>query len=549
MDAYSISFTSSSSRSSSRIWQDLKTCRFHTTVEIESDAMSQAQSIVSKLSKRRLADPSRKPHVGVVGAGLAGLRCTDILLKHGFEVTIIEARNRLGGRVHQARLPSGHLVDCGPNWIHGTSDNPILDIAKETGTAISNWDTNSYVFNEDGELLVLADGEIYSTMMWDIIQDAFAHSNKNSATISPDESLWDFFQKEVARRIPENKPDFDKKRQFVLQMAEMWGAFVGSPVFTQSLKFFWLEECIEGENLFCAGTYQKILQSIAKTALDGARFRYSTKVTDVKTTNDDGAKLSVLTEGGESMEFDEVVFTAPLGWLKSHPKTFSPALPLRLTKAINSIGYGCLEKVYISFPKAFWLEPDSRGRVVQGFCQWLAPNYAPESNPKQWNQEVVELASLTASTSHPTLLFYTYGDQSRYITQHVASLPTQEKRDAFLYEFFKPYYSRMPHYDASAPDCQPVAAFSTDWLRDELAGNGSYSNFQVGLEEGDQDIAIMREGLPERGLWFAGEHTAPFVALGTATGAYWSGESVGKRIAEAYGRRIDGNVDVTAALD
>jgi hypothetical protein len=44
----------------------------------------------------------------------------------------------------------------------------------------------------------------------------------------------------------------------------------------------------------------------------------------------------------------------------------------------------------------------------------------------------------------------------------------------------------------------------------------------------------MREGLPSRGLWFAGEHTAPFVALGTVTGAYWSGESVGQRIAKAY---------------
>jgi hypothetical protein len=45
----------------------------------------------------------------------------------------------------------------------------------------------------------------------------------------------------------------------------------------------------------------------------------------------------------------------------------------------------------------------------------------------------------------------------------------------------------------------------------------------------------MREGLPGRGVWFAGEHTAPFVALGTVTGAYWSGEAVGRRIAETYG--------------
>lgn len=41
-------------------------------------------------------------------------------------------------------------------------------------------------------------------------------------------------------------------------------------------------------------------------------------------------------------------------------------------------------------------------------------------------------------------------------------------------------------------------------------------------------------------LGFAGEHTAPFVALGTVTGAYWSGESVAQRIANAYGMTCPG---------
>lgn len=84
--------------------------------------------------------------------------------------------------------------------------------------------------------------------------------------------------------------------------------------------------------------------------------------------------------------------------------------------------------------------------------------------------------------------------------------------------------------------CQPTGCFATDWLHDDLAGNGSYSNFQVGLQDGDRDICAMREGVPSEGVWLAGEHTAPFVALGTVTGAYWSGESVGRRIAETYGK-------------
>lgn len=156
---------------------------------------------------------------------------------------------------------------------------------------------------------------------------------------------------------------------------------------------------------------------------------------------------------------------------------------------------------------------------------------------------MVELAALGSETSHSTLLFYTYGDQSRYLTSELAKLPGNDaKRANFLYDWFHPYYSRLPGYDAASPGCRPVGYYATQWLQDDLAGNGSYSNFQTGLEEGDADIETMREGLPDRGLWLAGEHVAPFVALGTATGAYWAGESAGKRIAKAYGREEGGAV-------
>jgi alanine dehydrogenase len=39
------------------------------------------------------------PHVCIVGAGVAGLRCADVLLQHGAKVTILEGRDRVGGRV------------------------------------------------------------------------------------------------------------------------------------------------------------------------------------------------------------------------------------------------------------------------------------------------------------------------------------------------------------------------------------------------------------------------------------------------------------------
>ncbi|KAG6002952.1 hypothetical protein E4U21_002480 [Claviceps maximensis] len=471
-------------------------------------------------------------HVVIVGAGLSGLRCADILLQSGFRVTILEARDRVGGRLHQQRLANGLLIDLGPNWIHGTHDNPLLELAKSTKTSLGSLDSHTWAFTPTGDLLPREEGDKYSTMVWDIVQQAFEHSNALGAETDKNKSLLDFFHERLPLLVPDTEPDYKIRRQITANMAEMWGAFIGSPVSRQSLKYFWLEKCIEGENLFCGDTYQKILNHVAAPALAGAEVRFKCKVQQIRYPPDSSGKVDIELVGGETLSFDEAVVTTPLGWLKRNLSAFLPALPIRLTQAIKSISYGSLEKVYISFPRAFWLD-SHQGHPINGFIEWLSPQYAPESNPRRWHQEAVELASLEAPNAHPTLLFYTFGEQSEYITSSLAHLTTQETRDGFLDTFFRPYYSRLPNYSADHHDCQPLEFVATEWSNDELAGHGSYCNFQVGLEHGDDDIEIMREGLPGQRIWFAGEHTAPFVALGTATGAYWSGEMVGNRIVEA----------------
>lgn len=52
---------------------------------------------------------SPPPHVAVVGAGVSGLRCAEVLLNNGLDVTIIEARDRIGGRVSS---PLQELFSC-----------------------------------------------------------------------------------------------------------------------------------------------------------------------------------------------------------------------------------------------------------------------------------------------------------------------------------------------------------------------------------------------------------------------------------------------------
>jgi hypothetical protein len=192
-------------------------------------------------------------------------------------------------------------------------------------------------------------------------------------------------------------------------------------------------------------------------------------------------------------------------------------------------------QVYLTFPRPFWLD-SADDHEFTGFIQWLAPQYAKDTNPARWCQEVVDLSTLPESSAHPTLLFYIYGDQSIAIASELASRSSQKERDEYLAKFFKPYFSRLPNYTEDSNKCMPVSCLATTWVLDDFAGNGSYTTLRTGLLEGDRDIEIMREGLPDRNIWFAGEHTAPFVALGTSTGAYWSGEAVGLRIADVYGK-------------
>jgi len=207
-----------------------------------------------------------------------------------------------------------------------------------------------------------------------------------------------------------------------------------------------------------------------------------------------------------------------------------------------------MTKVYITFPEAFWIDVPANLRdsplsaaeklnfaedTFASYTNWLAPSYSLTTNPKRWPQEIWNLASFTPPNRRPTILFYLYGDCSEYITTLVHK-KSDEEHYKLLDEFFSPYYSLLPHFSAEDPACKPKAFLSTEWQKDELSGYGSYCNIQTGIKDADGDVEAMRHGVPERKLWFAGEHTAPFEELGTVAGAYLSGEAVGKRILELY---------------
>ncbi|KAL9101063.1 MAG: hypothetical protein Q9163_003637 [Psora crenata] len=484
---------------------------------------------------RRVVANGRIPHVCVVGAGMAGLRCAKILSDKGIKTTIFEARDRVGGRVER----EGHLIDLGSNWIHGTKENPILHLASETNSVCFEppEDSRPSFYDQSGNEIDHDTALEHSKLSWDIVTEAIKYSQKNGASIPPEHSLIDYYKK-----VLEKGGLSESSKELVLNMARMWGNIVGEPIERQSLRFMWLEECIEGENLFLASTYKAVLDRVSHEGLAKADLRLNTKVTSIKSRHSADSSpqsINVTTADGKNHSFDEVVMTTPLGWLKRNLSAFTPPLPPQISDPIKHIAYGRLEKVYINFPTPFW-HPHDPLEKKPFFIQFLSPNYSQDQNPYHWNLECVSFARLPPPCDHATLLFYLNGPTSEYVTSLVRDTPRDsQKHYDKLDAFFSPYYSLLPDYH---PDtCKPLSYVSTDWQNDEFAGCGSYTTFQKssyekdGLVELDKDIESLRVGCPERNLWFAGEHTAPFVALGTTTGAYWSGELVAERIVNLYG--------------
>ncbi|KAH0611188.1 uncharacterized protein H6S33_011615 [Morchella sextelata] len=510
-----------------------------------------------------------KPVIAIIGAGVSGLKAAQVLLDKGYEVVIYEARDRAGGRTCTSdRL--GKEVDLGPNWIHGTSNNPIVPLSQLSESQLHQYSDICPIFTPGGDVMDQAEADELQDLLWRVIERAVEYSKGCYAAIPADKSFYDYCV-EKAEELFGSSPDTvreqegagtaegggkggvkrgghehvrwkgqeERRKEIWLAMAEMWGTFIGSSVKRQSLKFFFLEEPLEGPNLFVASTYKLMIQTLLKPVLDANILKLDTPIDEITTITEDGRKrvfLSSLRKPQENRLVDGVIVTTPLGCLKRDMIKFQPPLPQRIKDSISSLSYGNLEKVYIKFPRAFW------GSDGPDFFTFLAPTYAPTTNPGHWHMCCFSLAHLPGDCAQPTLLFYVFGPISAHLTGTLPPATTPEGRSQYL-SFFAPYFSKLPNYTPTSADCTPTDLVATEWSRDRWAGYGSYSNFQVGLTAGGDDIEALRDGVPEQRLWFGGEHTAPILGLGSVSGAYWSGEDAAEKVGAAFGAVVTARGD------
>jgi len=230
--------------------------------------------------------------IAIVGSGFAGLGAANWIVTGtladefpGTEVTVFEARDRIGGRVH-TNHDLGMPLDLGASWIHGTRGNPLSSLADRLG--VKRYKTK------------------YS--------NAVNRGPNGIKTKQEPDWLNDVWVRQTYGADPD----------WLSDQAQTEGALSRG-----------------GDVLFDQG-YSSLLPGLT----GGYEIRLSSRITQIDWS--DGVVLN-----GEHV-FDAVIVTVPLGVLKAGTITFKPALPERKKQAIDRLGFGVLDKLYLRFDDIFW---------------------------------------------------------------------------------------------------------------------------------------------------------------------------------------------------
>ena len=395
------------------------------------------------LTRRGFTQSGDGEHVVVVGAGMAGLAAARRLTDEGVRVTVLEARERIGGRVC-TDTSLGVPVDLGAAWIHGTEGNPIVGLVDAVGA--ETVETNFYdvvLFDEDG-VVDSVDVEA-SFEAWD---DIVTKIETLSANAPVSASLADGLA-EVA--------DLDDPLLAWNVRSSVVSEYAADPD-QLSLRWFGSQAELEGPDLILPGGYSVLAKRLAR----GLTVRLGTTVTRIA---HHAVGVHVETSTG-AVDAGRVIVTVPLGVLKSGTIAFEPPLPATKRRAIERLGFGLLDKIVLAFDEPFWPEsPDMLGLVGR-------------------QRPVNDLVNGLSFAGTPLLVGIRGGAAARL----GEALSDQDAVGDVL---------------AALHARQPTGVLVTRWAEDPYA-RGSYSFLAVGSSPADQ--RALAEPVNER-LFFAGEAT------------------------------------------
>jgi monoamine oxidase len=299
----------------------------------------------------------------VVGAGLAGLGAARVLTDAGVPVVVLEARDRIGGRVH-TDTSLGVPIDLGASWIHGVDGNAVAELATSLGVTWTVTDLDeSTTFDRDGRPIDPVIAAAIGSVAMEVLDDAIGRAEG----LDEDIDLATVIDQVLDERVDDDDLDAGTRALVLLEIRRIVEHEFGADL--DELSTWWGDEGSEiagGEAIIPSG-YGQLTEALAGD-LD---IRLGAVVTEVV---DDGARVIVTTDADEVMEGGAVVVTLPLGVLQVGSVAFTPPLPEPHATAISRLGMGVLEKVAIVADERTWdTDTDLIGvtRADGRFLEWL----------------------------------------------------------------------------------------------------------------------------------------------------------------------------------
>ncbi|OEU87617.1 hypothetical protein DB35_27945 [Streptomyces abyssalis] len=260
-------------------------------------------------------------HVAVVGAGFAGLGCARALADAGFEVTVLEARDRVGGRIWTERI-AGVPAEMGASWIHGSKGNVMTRVLRRSGGSGTAFDYGSVAGRDARAMAELA-----------------LHRRKLGDVEEPDTTP-------VSAVFPE-QPSAALRYAAAVHYTQEYAADPDRLAVTAERE----GRDLRGPDLLLPDGYARLTDHVRGEL----PVRDGTVVTAVRHRSD-GVTLA-LRDGGE-VTADHAVITVPIGVLKAERISFDPPLPREKQQAVEALGSGLLDKLWLEFPYVFW-DPDA----------------------------------------------------------------------------------------------------------------------------------------------------------------------------------------------
>src|ERR1051326_668449 len=415
----------------------------------------------------------------IVGAGVAGLAAAERLARGGFEVTILPARERAGGRIHTGQAQEGEFpIELGAEFVHGEK-NETWKLIRETKLETQEVpDKHWRVMNGEWE----KDSEF-----WDELSELTEKINTNA----PDED----FQSLLNR-----SRDLDERTKWLAkEYVEGFHAANAERMSIHALKR--AEEAAEEEEgtkqFRLADGYSKLIDRLVMQLARGNVHLLQNRV--VKTIRWEAARVEIEAETPTGLHVyrgDCVLVTVPLGVLKKGQLLFEPEIKEK-HEAIDGLEMGNVVKVMLQFRSEFW-EGKNFG-FVHSNEKWF---------PTWWTDE-----------RGPILTGWVGGPRAASLSKEGAQAIEAEAIQTL---------ARVLKIEAKRVRDFLLQSYAHDWASDPFS-SGAYSYTPVGMIEMSSRLA---EPVAET-IYFAGEATDGDGNQGTVHGALMSGKRAGDEIVKS----------------